>query len=122
MKVRVKAVGLDFPHIVKWLETSEATSGVKALNKVVDGSTRPENAQKDLIKQADTFVKELNKRLDEHTTDKMLRRAIDDHLQCFGPGQVGSNLLLNRYLPKQQSLLRKFKQVKQQFDPEESKE
>ena len=41
MKVRVKAVGLDFPKIVKWLEGPEATAGMNALNKVLDGSNRP---------------------------------------------------------------------------------
>ena len=51
------------------------------------------------------FLKEFRDRLAEAKTDKQLIRMINENLQAFGPHSTGSNLLINRYLPKQDSLL-----------------
>lgn len=40
----------------------------------------------------------------ETKTDKALIRMINDSLVCFGPNTTGSNLLLNKYIKKEQSL------------------
>jgi hypothetical protein len=41
----------------------------------------------------------LIERLNKRGTNKFLVKAIIDHLQCFGPGKAGPNLLVNKYLP-----------------------
>ena len=59
----------------------------------------------------------------EQKTDKYLIRLINEHLQAFGPRKTGSNLLINRYLPKQHSLLYRFDKLSQEMtikeDPHE---
>lgn len=51
------------------------------------------------------FLSEFRQRLIENKTDKTLIRMINDNLQAFGPNTIGSNLLLNRFLTKEESLL-----------------
>jgi len=51
------------------------------------------------------FLSELRRRLLESKTDKTLIRLIFESLQAFGPSSIGSNLLINRYLKKEESIL-----------------
>lgn len=53
------------------------------------------------------FLSEFRKRLLDNKTDKTLIRMIYDNLQAFGPNTVGSNLLLNRFMNKNESILHK---------------
>ena len=50
------------------------------------------------------FLSEFRTRLFENKTDKTLIRMIQDNLQSFGPNINGSNLLLNRFMNKEESL------------------
>jgi len=60
------------------------------------------------MKLVSNFVKEFRRRLEESKTDKLLIRLINENLQAFGPRKNGSNLLINRFLPKECSILRRF--------------
>ena len=51
------------------------------------------------------FLNEFRTKLQENKTDKALIRMIYDSLQAFGPGAAGSNLLINRFIKKEESLL-----------------
>ena len=53
------------------------------------------------------FVTEFRRLLVETKTDKQLIRMINENLQAFGPHSTGSNLLINKFIPKQDSLLHK---------------
>ena len=70
------------------------------------------------------FLGEFRKRLQETKTDKALIRMINDSLQAFGPEMNDSNLLLNRYMDKKDSLFNRIERVldqQQQRKLEESK-
>lgn len=41
----------------------------------------------------------------ETKTDKALIRMVNESLQAFGPNTTGSNLLINKYMSKEDSLL-----------------
>ena len=41
----------------------------------------------------------------ETKTDKSLIRMVNESLQAFGPNTTGSNLLLNKYMKKEDSLI-----------------
>jgi hypothetical protein len=60
---------------------------------------------------ATNFVNEFRKRLEESKTDRLLIRLINEHLQAFGPGKIGPNLLINRFLPKEKSILHRFDSI-----------
>ncbi len=62
---------------------------------------------------ATNFVKEFRKRLEDSKTDRLLIRLVNEHLQAFGPGKIGSNLLINRFLPKEKSILYRFDAITQ---------
>ena len=51
------------------------------------------------------FLSEFRQRLLDNKTDKTLIRMIYDNLQAFGPNTTGSNLLLNRFMNKNESIL-----------------
>lgn len=51
------------------------------------------------------FLSEFRSKLLENKTDKALIRMIYDSLQAFGPNACGSNLLINRFIKKEESLL-----------------
>ena len=53
------------------------------------------------------ILKEFRSLLAATKTDKQLIRIINENLQAFGPHSTGSNLLINKYLRKQDSLLYK---------------
>ena len=66
------------------------------------------------------FLSEFRRRLLETKTDKTLIRLIYDSLQAF----AGSNLLINRYMKKEESLLYRIESLlneQQQRNLEESK-
>lgn len=70
------------------------------------------------------FLNEFRQRLVENKTDKTLIRMIYDNLQAFGPNTIGSNLLLNRYMNKEESLLHRIESLldrQRQRNLEESK-
>lgn len=70
------------------------------------------------------FIGEFKKRLIETKTDKTLIRLILDNLQAFGPNSHGSNLLINRYMRKEDSLFNRIEfllNAQQQRNFEESK-
>lgn len=69
------------------------------------------NGQANDKDRASVFVKELRQRLADSKCDKLLIRLVNEKLQAFGPGSTGANLLINRYLPRQESLLYKFDQL-----------
>ena len=50
------------------------------------------------------FQSEFRTRLVDNKTDKTLIRLIFEQLQAFGPNVNGSNLLLNRFMKKEESL------------------
>ena len=56
-------------------------------------------------------MSEFRKRLIDTKTDKALIRMINDNLQAFGPEMNDSNLLLNRYLDKKDSLFNKIESM-----------
>ena len=47
----------------------------------------------------------------ESKTDKTLIRMIQDSLQAFGPNLTGSNLLLNRFINKEESLFSRIERI-----------
>lgn len=105
VKVRVIAVGLDFEKVTKFLESPEGIRGMKYVEAVKNDS---EQTTTDETKEgAKLFVQTFRDLMNHEDvrTDKQLVQVILDHLQCFGPGKVGSNLLINRYLPVKDSLL-----------------
>lgn len=70
------------------------------------------------------FLSELRTKLLESKTDKALIRMIFDSLQAFGPGATGSNLLINRFIKKEESILFRIERLlnnQQQRNLEESK-
>lgn len=70
------------------------------------------------------FIGEFKKRLIDTKTDKTLIRLIVDNLQAFGPNSQGSNLLINRYMRKEDSLFNRIEfllDAQQQRNFEESK-
>ena len=54
---------------------------------------------------------EFRSRLAETKTDKQLIRLINENLQAFGPHSTGPNLLINKYLPKEESLFYRMDQL-----------
>ena len=100
-KIKVRAIGLDYEQVTKWLESSESLEAITVINHIVEG-WQPDSIS---LQRAKSFVLELRKRLVETKTDKMLIRHINQHLQAFGPSKTGPNLLVNKYLPIEQSLL-----------------
>ena len=70
------------------------------------------------------FLSEFRTKLLESKTDKALIRMIFDSLQAFGPGATGSNLLINRFIKKEESILFRIERLlnsQQQRNLEESK-
>ena len=57
------------------------------------------------------FLSEFRTRLFENKTDKTLIRMIQDNLQSFGPNINGSNLLLNRFMNKEESLFNRIEKL-----------
>ena len=102
VRFKVKCVGLDFDLVSHWLVREETQRNMRALLDFVNSSAE---SQKD---KATKFVEDLRKRLEESKCDKLLLRLVNEKLQAFGPGLTGPNLLINRYLPREDSLLYRF--------------
>ena len=102
-RIKVRAVGLDYEIVTKWLELPEQVEAISIVNRVNAGHALSEAE----TQQAIDFVAQLRQRLTDTKTDKMLIRLINQHLQAFGPGKTGPNLLINKYMPIEQSLLYK---------------
>ncbi len=71
LRIKVKAVGLDFDIVAKWLDGQK--QGIKALLDYIDGD-------KEQFQEATVFVREFRARLVEAKTDKLLIRLINEHL------------------------------------------
>ena len=57
------------------------------------------------------FLSDFRTRLFENKTDKTLIRMIQNNLQSFGPNINGSNLLLNRFMNKEESLFNRIEKL-----------
>lgn len=100
-RVKVRAVGLDYEKVTKWLEQPRQKKNILSLIQVCEKKLM----LGDEFDQAKEFVVEFRHKLVEGKTDRLLMRLINEHLQAFGPFKNGSNLLINKYLPKERSLL-----------------
>lgn len=68
------------------------------------------------IKKADVelaveFITGFREQLELHKTSKRLIRLIEDRAVCFGPKRKGPNILLNKYLPRDDSLFQRMKKL-----------
>ena len=70
-----------------------------------------------------SFLSEFRRRLTETKTDKMLIRLINNNIQAFGPHSTGSNILINRFIKREESMIYKAEQIIEKADKilEESK-
>lgn len=101
-KIKIKAVGLNYLEITKWLEEQEQKNTIGKISRIVliDNAVIEENDVAEIRK----FLGEFRRKMTETKTDKALIRMINDSLVGFGPNTTGSNLLLNKYIKKEQSL------------------
>ena len=118
-KVKIRAVGLNYKEITTWLEQPQQKEAILKI-MLIDQNKKSLTEQdlNDLRK----FVSEFRRLLVETKTDKQLIRMINENLQAFGPHSTGSNLLINKYIPKQDSLLHKIDTVLGAGEEEEKKE
>ena len=77
VRFRVKAVGLDFELISRWLVQDEQRKAIAVLIEVIEQSN---NLTPESIQIATNFVKEFRKRLEDSKTDRLLVRLINEHL------------------------------------------
>ena len=103
----MRAIGLDYEQVTKWLELPEQQEAILVVNKIAENF----EVDSQSVQRAKDFVGEFRRRLVETKTDKMLIRFINQHLQAFGPSKIGPNLLINRYLPTESSLLAKVDKI-----------
>ena len=96
-------MGLNYLEITKWLEDSHQQAVIAKITKLVQVN-QPVIEEQDVI-DIRKFLSEFRQRLIDNKTDKTLIRMINDNLQAFGPNTIGSNLLLNRFMTKDESLL-----------------
>jgi len=75
-KIKIRAIGLDYEIITKWLENPERQDAIAAIYRVLD----TQSPDQSLIERAKKFVSELRSRLVDTKTDKMLIRQINQHL------------------------------------------
>ena len=104
MKIKVRAVGLNYIEITKWLEDQEQKEVLGKISRVIQASDSANIEQQD-IHDIRRFLSEFRRRLLDTKTDKTLIRMIFEQLQSFGPTAKGSNLLINKYLRKEESLI-----------------
>lgn len=123
VKIKVRAVGLNYMEITKWLEAQEQKEVLSKISRVLQSSDQDFTEQND-IHDIRRFLSELKRRLLETKTDKALIRMIFEQLQAFGPTAKGSNFLINKYMNKEESLIYRLEASldrQQQRNIEESK-
>ena len=77
VRFKVKAVGLDYTHVARWLYAEEQKTSIRTFLNCLDNK---DSVGKEQVQQAQAFVDEFRKRLDDAGTDKLLIRLINEHL------------------------------------------
>ncbi|CAD8157110.1 unnamed protein product [Paramecium pentaurelia] len=92
--VKVRAIGLPF-ELTTWIENNQ-----KQMRKLLYEN---KGDPKIFLEEFDLIRKTLK-------IDKKLNELIENHLQCFGPKKFGPNLLINKMIKSEDSLIQKLKQ------------
>lgn len=98
----MRAVGLD-QDITKFIDKN-----LRGLRDCFEIFSTQSIAQfpKAKVDNAKSFVKNFFDQLIEKNASQKLLRYFLDHLMCFGPKRLGSNLLINKFNPSDQSFFR----------------
>ncbi|CAD8153478.1 unnamed protein product [Paramecium octaurelia] len=99
--VKVRAIGLPF-ELATWIENNQ-----KQMRKLLYEN---KGDPKQFLEEFDTIRKSLK-------IEKKLNELIENHLQCFGPKKFGPNLLINKMIKSEDSLIQKLRQQIQNQQP-----
>ena len=80
VKVKVRAVGLDYNNVTKWLEDLQQQAALQKIIRVIDQQNSKVQLKEDEIREIREFLAEFRERLLQTKTDKLLIRLINDHV------------------------------------------
>ena len=106
-RLKVRAVGLD-QEITKWLEKN--MRGMRDCFEITQAASL-QSVHKLKAECAKKFITSFVEKLQELKVSQKLQRYIFDHLMCFGPKRLGTNMLINKLNNVENSMLRTVEKI-----------